>query len=62
MRVLSSLPTTQFNMQEQITLMTATILLEIINKKGTFALRVWALKINLPAYSPSHLMRKGFAS
>jgi hypothetical protein len=31
-------------------------------QKGTFALRVWALKINLPTYSPSHLMRKGFAS
>jgi hypothetical protein len=33
-----------------------------INKNGTFALRVWAPKINLLTYSPSHLMRKGFAS
>jgi hypothetical protein len=49
-------------MQEQNTLMSATISLEIINKKGTFALRVWALKINLPTYSPSLWMRKGFAS
>ena len=31
-------------------------------QKGTFALRVWAPKINLPIYSPSHLMRSGFAS
>jgi hypothetical protein len=31
-------------------------------KKETFALRVWAPKINLPTYSPSHLMRRGFAS
>jgi hypothetical protein len=49
-------------MQEQSTLMSATILLEIINKKGTFGLRVWVPKINLLTYSPSHLMRKGFAS
>ena len=32
-------------MQEQSTLMSATISLEIVNKKGTFALRVWAPKI-----------------
>jgi hypothetical protein len=31
-------------------------------KKETFALRVWIPKINLPTYSPSHLIRKGFAS
>ena len=31
-------------------------------QKGTFALRVLAPKINLPIYSPSHWMRKGFAS
>ena len=43
-------------MQEQSTLMSATISLEIINKKETFALRVWAPKINLPIYSPSHWM------
>jgi hypothetical protein len=42
--------------------MSATISLEIINTKGTFALRVWAQKINLPIYSLSHYMRKGFAS
>ena len=30
-------------------------------QKGTFVLRVWAPKINLPIYSPSHLMRRGFA-
>jgi hypothetical protein len=47
-------------MQEQSTLMSATISLEIINKKGTFALKVCAPKINLPIYSPSHWMRKGF--
>jgi hypothetical protein len=49
-------------MQEQSTLMSATISIEIINKNGTFALKVWALKINLPIYSSSHWMRKGFAS
>jgi hypothetical protein len=31
-------------------------------QKETFVLRVWAPKINLPIYSPSHWMRKGFAS
>ena len=31
-------------------------------QKGTFALRVWAPKINLPISSPSHLMKKGFTS
>jgi hypothetical protein len=31
-------------------------------QKRTFALRVWTLKINLPTYSPSHLMRTDFAS
>jgi hypothetical protein len=31
-------------------------------QKGTFALRVWTPKINLPTYSPSHLMRRGFVS
>jgi hypothetical protein len=35
-RVLSSSPTIQFNMQEQSILMSATILLEIINKRGHF--------------------------
>ena len=36
--------------------------IEITNKKGTFALRVCALMINLSISSPSHLMRRGFAS
>jgi hypothetical protein len=54
MRVLSSSLTIRFNMQELSTLMSATISLEIINEKRTFALRVWAPKINLPIYSPSH--------
>ena len=31
-------------------------------QKGIFVLRVWAPKINLPISSPSHLMRRGFAS
>jgi hypothetical protein len=48
-------------MQEQSTLMSAIILLEITNKKGIFALRVWAPMINFPISSPSHLMKKGFA-
>jgi hypothetical protein len=34
MRVLSSSPTIQFNMQKQSTLMSTIISLEIINKKG----------------------------
>jgi hypothetical protein len=42
--------------------MTAIISLEITNKKGAFALTVWAPMINLPISSPSHLMRKGFTS
>jgi hypothetical protein len=31
-------------------------------QKGTFVLKMWAPKINLPIYSPSHLMRRGFSS
>ena len=56
------LTTIRFNMQEQSTLMSATISKEITNQKGTFALRVQAPKINLPIYSPNHWMRKCFAS
>jgi len=31
-------------------------------QKGTFVSRVWASMINLPKFSPSHLMIRGFAS
>jgi hypothetical protein len=42
--------------------MSGIILLKITNKKKTFVLRMWAPMINLPISSPSHLMRRDFAS
>jgi hypothetical protein len=56
-----NLTNNRFNMQEQSTYMSAIISLDH-QQKGIFQLRMWAPMINLPKSSPSHLMRKGFAS